>query len=161
VAPTTRESLRAFYQAHQEELLAYAIARTGCHAAAEDAVHGVFCNLLTQATLPRDLRPYVFSALRNATTDVHRNLNRQAKLRELLPPLNGTTPPARIAEQDEAAHWLSLLTDDELEAVVLKLYSGLTFREIASIHGVTVNTAASWYRRGIERIRDHVGGESS
>jgi RNA polymerase sigma-70 factor (ECF subfamily) len=37
------------------------------------------------------------------------------------------------------------------------VFDGLTFREIASVCGVSANTAASRYRYGIEKLRDALG----
>ena len=36
---------------------------------------------------------------------------------------------------------------------MLKIHQGMTFREIAALRGVSINTAASWYRRGLEKMR--------
>ncbi len=48
---------------------------------------------------------------------------------------------------------LEQLGADQREAVVLKIYGRLTLREIAEMRAVSINTAASWYRRGLERLR--------
>jgi len=42
----------------------------------------------------------------------------------------------------------------------LKVFQGLTFREIAGVIGRSQNTAASRYRLAIERLRIAVGEES-
>ncbi|MCK7476508.1 MAG: ECF-type sigma factor [Candidatus Moduliflexus flocculans] len=52
------------------------------------------------------------------------------------------------------------LPAEQREAVYLKVFDGLTFREIASVCGVSANTAASRYRYGIEKLREAVGGRS-
>ena len=49
------------------------------------------------------------------------------------------------------------LPRDEMEAVVLHLVDGLTFREIAVVKGAPQNTVASWYRRGLTRLRERIG----
>ena len=51
------------------------------------------------------------------------------------------------------------LPPEQKEAVFLKVFDGLTFKEIASVCGVSANTAASRYRYGIEKLREAVGGE--
>lgn len=158
--PEDIETLRAFYAANQDELFAYALARSGEASAAGDVIHGVFCRLLAASELPEELRPYVFRAIRNAAIDMHRADAVRERASAMLQTLNGCTPPERIAEQEEVAHWLTLLSEDEHEVVVLKIFSGLTFREIAEMRAVSANTAASWYRRGIEKIRNHIESES-
>jgi RNA polymerase sigma-70 factor (ECF subfamily) len=45
------------------------------------------------------------------------------------------------------------LTPEQREAVELKIYSGLTFREISELTGIPLPTAATRYRAGLERLR--------
>jgi RNA polymerase sigma-70 factor (ECF subfamily) len=45
------------------------------------------------------------------------------------------------------------LPDEQRAVVELKLFDGLTFEEIAEVQGVPLNTAASRWRYGIERLR--------
>lgn len=45
------------------------------------------------------------------------------------------------------------LPSEQMEAVYLKVMDGLTFKEIASVCGISANTAASRYRYGIEKLR--------
>ena len=52
------------------------------------------------------------------------------------------------------------LPGEQKEAIFLKVFDGLTFKEIASVCGVSANTAASRYRYGIEKLREAVGGRS-
>ena len=48
---------------------------------------------------------------------------------------------------------LSELSDNERETIILKIYDEMTFEEIAKVTGISKNTTASWYRRGIEKLR--------
>jgi RNA polymerase sigma-70 factor (ECF subfamily) len=45
------------------------------------------------------------------------------------------------------------LSAEQKEIIHLKIFEGLTFREIAAVCGISVNTAASRYRYGIARLR--------
>ncbi|MBI2425750.1 MAG: sigma-70 family RNA polymerase sigma factor [Candidatus Hydrogenedentes bacterium] len=147
------EEIRRFYEAHQRALYAYALTLTGCGSAAEDVLHTVFYRLLRLPALPRDLKPYVYSAVRNGAVDGMRRAARSAPEESIVAHLNGSTPPDRIALQDEVAHLLRAVNEDERECIVLKIYAGLTFDEIARTRAVSPNTAASWYRRGMEKMR--------
>lgn len=51
------------------------------------------------------------------------------------------------------------LPAEQKEAVYLKVFDGLTFKEIAAVCGISSNTAASRYRYGIEKLRQAVGGK--
>jgi RNA polymerase sigma-70 factor, ECF subfamily len=54
---------------------------------------------------------------------------------------------------DDLEPLLQQLSPDEREAIVLRIHGGLTFKEVAELRGVPLPTVASWYRRGLERLR--------
>lgn len=56
---------------------------------------------------------------------------------------------------------LQTLSEDERECITLKIYGSMTFKEIAAIRGVSINTAASWYRRGLQKLKTVFEKESS
>jgi len=51
------------------------------------------------------------------------------------------------------------LPTEQKEVVFLKVFEGLTFKEIGSACGISANTAASRYRYGIEKLREAVEGK--
>ncbi len=143
------EEVRRLYETQKQALFSYALSITGERRAAEDAIHVAFCNVLQRSKPSGELRPYLFKCVRNAAIDIRRLEQRDDPPASLFNGKHGVDPVTRL-QADEA---LSILTPDERECVVLKLYSGFTFNEIAAIRHVSINTAASWYRRGIERMR--------
>ncbi len=62
-------------------------------------------------------------------------------------------PADRVGKDEVLYQALDQLSDDERESIVLKIHQGMTFREIAAVRGVSINTAASWYRRGLDKMR--------
>ena len=46
------------------------------------------------------------------------------------------------------------LPEDQRETVILKIYAGLTFAEIAELGGVSLATAASRYRYALEKLAE-------
>jgi RNA polymerase sigma-70 factor (ECF subfamily) len=151
------EHIRAFYATYRQELYSYALSLTRSAEGAEDAVHNAFSRVLRNGRRPRDLRAYLFRCVRNAALDERRSAVRRARDASLFEPLEtaGDSDDGRL-EVEEMLHALS---DDERECIVLKLFSGLTFREIAKTRGVSLNTAASWYRRGIMRLKARMENE--
>jgi RNA polymerase sigma-70 factor (ECF subfamily) len=100
------------------------------------------------------LRPYLFRAIRNAALDERRSSRRRtdsifedAVATQSL----GEAPPTSTGREEIEA-LLGRLSPDERECIVLRIYSGLTFREIAELRGVALPTVASWYRRGLQRL---------
>ena len=51
------------------------------------------------------------------------------------------------------------LPDKEGEAIVLHLWSGLKFREIADAMGHPQGTVTSWYQRGLRKLREKLNDE--
>lgn len=144
--------LHAFYVSARRQLYTYAVSITADRESAEDVVHDVLERLLRLRDLPADLRPYVFRAVRNAALDDRRRVKVRADwiFDRDDPTTDNTTPPVRPDRLESLLHELPF---DERDAIVLKLYSGLTFQEIADLRDLPLPTVASWYRRGLERLR--------
>ena len=62
-------------------------------------------------------------------------------------------------ERDSLSAALQGLPVKQREVVVLKIYESMTFEEIGSMLRISVNTAASRYRYGIERLRKTLNRE--
>jgi RNA polymerase sigma-70 factor (ECF subfamily) len=154
------DALRAFYESHAQALFTYALALTRDRTAAEDSVHDAICRLLGRAALPSELRPYAFRCVRNAALDVLRKVRPAEPLGLLdLESDDGGAFDRTLCAQVESH--LFELPQDEMETLVLRLCDGLSFREIAEVKGAPLNTVASWYRRGVARLRERVNGDET
>ena len=105
--------------------------------------------------LAADLRPYVFRCVRNAALD---GLRRE-KVRgdsifvgEQAPDQVAPAVPAPLLAR-ELDEKLGRLSADERETIVLKVYDEFTLQEIADLRDVPLPTVASWYRRGLEKLK--------
>jgi RNA polymerase sigma-70 factor, ECF subfamily len=122
-------------------------------AAAEDVVHQVFLRLLSaEVTMPDAPVAYVYRAVRNAALDARRS---RLKLVELDPRSDifvhrGGNQDAAIALERALAE----LPEEQCEAIVMRMWSGMTLEEIASAVGVPLNTIASRYRYAMEKLRE-------
>ena len=146
---TPADSLAGLYDRVSGRLYAYALSLTGDAARSEDAVQDAFVRLLQYAPGRELASPegFLFTATRNLILDERR----RRAVRE--------NPPAALplvqasGEPDEAAtQALGRLPEEQREAVVLKIYAGLTFAEIGEVTGTSLGTAAGRYRLGIERL---------
>jgi RNA polymerase sigma-70 factor (ECF subfamily) len=153
MSSTDTETLRAFYLGCRQQLYTYAVSITGNREAAEDAIHGVFLQLLRRGGLPADLRPYLFRAVRNAALDAWRRTKVRRDSLFAAHAAVAAPAPAPAFQADELDRLLQQLTPDERETIVLKIYSELTFQEIAELRQVPLPTVASWYRRGLEKLK--------
>ncbi len=147
--------LRTFYLKHRQEQWSYALSITKNRATAEEAVHTAFTRLLEKPRAPLRLKAYIFQAVRNAAIDQWRE---QRAGNDAYLELSGRPDvprnPCVPGEHGNLYQALDQLSADERESIVLKIHLGMTFREIAAIRGVSINTAASWYRRGLEKMRE-------
>jgi RNA polymerase sigma-70 factor (ECF subfamily) len=55
---------------------------------------------------------------------------------------------------------LAELPDEQREAILLHLQTGLRFREIARTQGISAKTAWSRYRYGLDRLRSLLNGQA-
>ena len=145
------EQLRCFYETNRRELYTYSLALTCNREAAEDAIHDAFQRLLRRRSAPTDLRPYVFRCVRNAAID---DLRKKKRREDGIFDLPSNADPA-LARQlgAELQRLLGQLSEDERETIVLKVFDGMTLQEIADLRDASINTVASWYRRGMERLK--------
>lgn len=97
---------------------------------------------------------YLFQIARNEANRAMRN-GRQAgrqspPLEELFAVEGGHS---RSDDEDAAVAALSRLDPDDRELVVLKIYAGLSFREIADVLDLPQGTVATRYRRALQSLR--------
>jgi RNA polymerase sigma-70 factor (ECF subfamily) len=158
-------NLEELYGRHGEDLYRYLAFRLGSAEDAEDVLQECFCRFARydlRWRLVRNVRAFVFRAARNeANRFLRRKVGRREGEAEIMRDVrNGFA--AAFAPPDEPSQALILarvegLPAEQQEAVYLKVFDGLTFKEIASVCGVSANTAASRYRYGIQKLREAVG----
>ena len=100
--------------------------------------------------------PLVYATIRRRAIDRARSEDRRAaRERESLPAddawFDADPADREFSVQVEAA--VKKLPPEQAEVVLLKLWSGLTFAEIAETLAIPANTAASRYRYGLETLR--------
>ena len=147
------EDVRRLYDQHGPALVAYACGFVTDAAAAEDVVHGVFLRLLSaEITTPDVPVAYVYRSVRNAALNARRS---GLKLAELDPQSSVFRHRDRNQEAALALEKaLAELPEEQREAVVIRVWSGLTLEEIAAAVGVPLNTIASRYRYALEKLRE-------
>ena len=153
------DDVEELYCRCRQQLFTCALSITGSPARAEDAVHEAFCALLRLRQRPDDFKAYAFRAVRNAAlSELRRRPIGNSSLSE--PIFDQSPSAAQSAEDNEfrscVAKLLTELSADERETVVQHLYGELTFREIAIVREAPLGTVTSWYRRGIEKLRNRL-----
>src|ERR1019366_8943216 len=82
--------------------------------------------------------------------DLRREKRREDRIIELPNDTNQGTARGLGAELQQL---LTQLSEDERETIVLKVFNGITLQEIADLRDASINTVASWYRRGMEKLK--------
>jgi RNA polymerase sigma-70 factor (ECF subfamily) len=163
-----REALEQIYCKYEAMLVTVAASILADPSGAEDVVHDVFVTLAQspdKVGLNGSLRHFLAACVANRAKDrlrARRHCTPVDDVEFLVP--EGQQPEAIAAEQDELRRvWsgLAQLPEEQREAVVLHLTAGLRFRQIAETLGISINTAQSRYRYGMERLRSLVDGEAN
>ena len=117
--------------------------------------------------------PWLFRIAANLARDRARRFGRHGQPAALEGPSAGDAPlatrnssahdPAEVLVQRETEERMTaslrVLSDGEREVLLLRHYSGLSFREIAAILGVPLGTALARAHRGVQRLRQELGDE--
>lgn len=155
-------AIELIWDRYADDLLALITATLRSRAEAEDVLQAVFINIIRnrhRLAGARRPRAYLYRIARNEAVTFLRKRRRERTERQpwLAPVASGETD-RDLVEQLEIA--LNRLPQPQRQAVVLKTFRGKTFQEIALMLGISLNTAASRYRYGMERLRnllkDHI-----
>jgi RNA polymerase sigma-70 factor (ECF subfamily) len=159
--------LEELYERHGESLYRYLVFRLGSAEDAEDVLQETFCRFARYGlrwNFVLDPQSFVFKVARNEVNRfLKRKLGRRAGEAMIMTGAAGGFTAAFIAPDDQTLVALLRSADDlpaeQKEVVFLKVFEGLTFKEIGSVCGVSSNTAASRYRYGIEKLRGAAEGK--
>ena len=153
---TIRRKMERIYDRYGPQFFTCALAITRSPELAEDAVHEAFCRGLRLTKTPENVKAYMFRSVRNAAIDQLRRRSRTTSLLEDYV-FDSSAGPDELAEQrqfrQQVAKALLTLSEDERETIVQHIYAGLTFQEIADVRERPLGTVASWYRRGLARMK--------
>lgn len=143
------------YDACADRLHGYLAARLGSRDAASDVLQNAFLRAVKSRRRFRGVEnpvAYMFQIARNEAAravDKRRVTVQALPTEELLADENES-----VDDAEAIAAALDRLVADDRELVELKIYAGLTFREIATIVDRPPATVATRYRRALESLRD-------
>jgi RNA polymerase sigma-70 factor, ECF subfamily len=149
------------YDEHAQALFAFLLNLTRHEADTRDLLQELFVKLSKRPDVldgVRDERAFLLRLAHNLAIDLIRRRGARERHHEQLA---GETVTLFVpaAEPDERAFREALsatlgeLPPDQRAVVHLKLWEGLTFEQIADLLGIPLNTAASRYRYGLDKLR--------
>ncbi len=138
----------------------YAMSVLGKAAEAEEVLSETFlrvCKNKEQYSGRGSLRAWVFSIAHRLCMDVLRDRAKSAKSVSLPEQLASADPPPTvpIEKQERQAiitEAIERLSAEQKEVVMLKIYGGLTFRQISQTLGIPLNTALSRMHQALKRL---------
>jgi len=158
----SRDALACIYQKYKTDLLILAIALLNETSAAEDVVHDVFVSFVQAVEkfrLTGSLKGYLLTCVANRARNTNKAKQRQQNVvpNPAVPACSCANGPSRSIICNEQLQQLSdamaHLPYDQREAIMLHFQAGMTFKTIAKSLGISVNTAKSRYRYGLDKLR--------
>jgi len=149
------------YDEHAQPLHAFLLNLTRNEADTRDLLQEVFLKLARDESLlqgVRQERAFLFRLVHNAAIDLLRRRATRERTRdqfagERVSPFAPTSDPDAATFQRELAAALAELPPEQRAVAHLKLWSGLTFEQIAAALEIPPNTAASRYRYALDKLR--------
>ncbi|HEV3004178.1 MAG TPA: sigma-70 family RNA polymerase sigma factor [Pirellulales bacterium] len=161
------EWLRSIVATYEGPLVRYAARITGDVERARDVVQDTFLRLCRQdrAKLDGRLAEWLYTVCRRRALDVERKEHRmRTSLSEPIESCQAREPGHAETlesrdEHAEALRVLGTLPANQQEVVRLKFQSGLAYREIAAITGLSVSNVGYLLHVALKRIREQIGDE--
>ena len=156
--------IERLYDEHAQALFAFLLSFTRDEDDTRDVLQEVFVKLARQPELlraARDERAFLIRLAHNAAIDLMRRRSTRTRHNEQfgeenVSPFAASAEPDEAAFREELAAALGELPADQRAVVHLKLWEGLTFDRIAEALEIPLNTAASRYRYGLDKLRDRL-----
>jgi RNA polymerase sigma-70 factor (ECF subfamily) len=124
----------------------------------EDVVQEAFVRLMRQRPVPDNVVGWLYHVVRNLAISAARKSGRRA--RHEAAAATGRQPWFEPAADDAldaagAVAALASLPVEEREVIVLRLWSELSFQEIAELIGVSTSTAHRRYEHGLRALQEN------
>jgi len=152
--------LEEIYDRFGDRLYHYLTMKLSSPSDAEDVLQEVFCRLVRYNVRFRFIREpaaFVFRIARNEAIRFIGRRTREQTSQNSVEEIAGVIqheisgPDPAILNRISGA--LARIPEKQREVIILKFFEELTFRQISSICGISLNTAASRYRYGMQRLR--------
>jgi RNA polymerase sigma-70 factor (ECF subfamily) len=148
------------YDRFGERLYHYLTLKLASSSDAEDVLQDVFCRLVRYRVRLRLIREPAAFMFRIARNEANRFLRQKGRTRTSpgsVEEIAGVIRRELLGSDPELLNRMSgalaRIPEKQREVIVLKFFEELTFKQISSACGVSLNTAASRYRYGIQKLR--------
>jgi RNA polymerase sigma-70 factor (ECF subfamily) len=162
-----RAAFRRIYEKYEGDLRTLAANLLDDKAVAEDVVHDVFISLLRVIDtfeLRSSLAGYLKTCVANRSRDYMRAKKPKAvPVHDSMHVSSDDSAPVRLVMKDELTQHLGMamsrLPFEQREAIVLYLHGRMKFKTIAKLQNVSIKTAHTRYRTGLDQLKSMLNGE--
>ncbi len=159
-----KPELERLYDEHAQPLFAFLLNFTRDEADARDLLQEIFVKLARTPELLdgiREERAFLIRLAHHAAIDLMRRRGTRDRTREnfaaeMISPFAPAGDPDEKVFHEDLAAALGELPEEQRAVVHLKLWEGLTFEQIAGALEIPLNTAASRYRYGLDKLRERL-----
>ncbi len=163
-----KDALTTIYQKYESTLVTLATSLVGDSVVAEDVLQDVLVALVRSVhrlKIRGHLKAYLATAVANRARDYYR---RKPKVAFASMDTAGNVatvdrgPVQRVIHTERMEQLHSAMTElpyEQREAILLRLHADMKFREIAKYQNVSVKTALSRYRYGLDKLRTKLNRE--
>jgi RNA polymerase sigma factor (sigma-70 family) len=157
----SEDALERIYLKYKTDLLVLAMALLNDKNAAEDVLHDVFLSFvqsLEKFRLTGSLKGYLMTCVVNRARNTNKAKYHHSVGLEAVESFgsNSSEPPVSIIcneQLQQLSNAMAQLPYEQREIVMLHHKAVMTFKTIAKSQGISVNTAKSRYRYGIDKLR--------
>ena len=162
-----RSAFRRIYEKYEGDLRTLAVSLLDDKSAAEDVVHDVFILLLRvvdKFELRSSLAGYLKTSVANRARDYRRKKRPQTvAVNDAERVASNENGPVQLVIQRELSQQLgsamSRLAYEQREAIVLYLHGRMKFKTIAQLQKVSIKTAHTRYRAGLDGLKSMLNSE--
>jgi len=161
-------AFQRIYEKYESDLRTLAASLLDDKMDAEDVAQDVFISLLRAVEkfeLRSNLKGYLITCVANKSRDYVRKKQRQRSVavNQVEPMISDVNEPVQLVVHSEEVRKLSCamkqLPYEQREAVVLHLHGDMKFKAIARFQKVSIKTAHSRYRHGLDKLKSILDDE--
>lgn len=152
-----REAFACVYQELKRPVYTICYRITQSKETAEDITHDVFVKLFRSPpdASVKNMRAWIFQMARNLSIDA---LRKQSRMAEQSEPIDTEDPYPPIHLRMDLETALGKLSCDEREILTLHLNADLSFKEIASIVGLSLPATYRKYQKALKHLQEELNG---
>jgi len=163
----SRDALQRIYEKYVVYLVTLATALLNDMSTAEDIVHDVFVSFAQSAERLRpegSLKAYLAICVVNRLRDRIRARQWQPAPLDEANSIRSTVRGPELSavcseELQQLSHAMAQLPYEQKEVIMLHLYGGMMFKQIANSQQVSINTVQSRYRYALDKLRSLLNSE--